>query len=345
MWRVSRSPGEVKGGDPMSDMQEEFSAFRAEGDGNQENRFDPMAVLPAHEEKKIEGNTEIKDIDLSLDGQSYFLGEVPQSFLADPQAFLPLNSDKLVGSINMIEKILAEMGMLIEEEVSQIQKNQKRINLWEDRIEKNKAIIQKNEIQVKQNLVDISYDKKNRDYWWSRAEQVILDLEHATVSAREADWFWLIKKYGLKNPDGSQIHQRDQCVEELCDGAANNLAGEYKMAGDKYEQAKKDKEIENSRMIRDNGKLRTTNDQLQDFISTIYANEIEPLQDGVLLYKEFGVRLKALGQEGNKATYGHLRQWAEAFLDEFLKTNPRVSQQVVTEFRRLASIPLPAKNS
>src|SRR3990167_7290343 len=105
----------------MSENQE-FSAYRAEESSNQ--GFDPMAVLPAHEEKKIEGNTEIKDIDASLDGQSYFLGEVPQSYLADPQAFLTLNSDKLAGSVNMVEQLLSDVGMKIQDEASQIQKAQ-----------------------------------------------------------------------------------------------------------------------------------------------------------------------------------------------------------------------------
>jgi hypothetical protein len=328
----------------MSENQD-FSAFRAEETANQENRFDSMAVLPANEGKKIEGNTEIKDIDESLDGQSYFLGEVPQSYLADPQAFLPLNSDKMIGVVNVVEKILSEVGLLIQEEVNQIQKAQKKINLWEDRIEKNKTLVQKHLTQVKQNLVDISYDKKNRDYWWSRAEQVMLDYNHAEAAGREGEWSWLIKKYGLKNPDGTQIDQKSHCVEELCNGASSNLSSEYKISGNKYEQSKKDKEADNTNMIRENGRLLTTNDQLQGYISNVYSTEIEPLQDGVLLYKELGVKLKALGQEGNKSTYGDLRSWAESFLDEFLKANPRVPQHVVTEFRRLASIPLPAKNS
>lgn len=322
----------------MSDMQE-FSAPNAEQNTNQEG-FAQMAV-PATE--KIEGNTEIKDIDQSLDGQSYFLGEVPQSYLADPQAFLALNSDKLIGSVNMIEKLLSDVGIMIQDEVDQIQKIQKKITLWEDRIEKNKALVQKNLTQIKQNLVDINYDKKNRDYWWSRGEQVVLDYEHAEAGGREADWAWIIKKYGLKNPDGTPIDQRGNCVEELCNGASSNLANEYKTAGSKYELARKEKEEENTNMIRENGRFLTTNEQLQGYISSIYTTEIEPLQDGVLLYKELGVKLKALEQEGNQATYGDLRAWAENFMDEFLKANPRVPQHVVTEFRHLTSIPLPAK--
>ena len=223
----------------MSEENQEFSAYSAEESTNQQG-FESMAVLPANQEPKIEGNTGIKDIDESLDGQSYFLGEVPQSYLADPQAFLPLNSDKLIGSVNMIEQLLADVGMKIQDEASQIQKAQEKIALWEDRVEKNKAIVAKNLTQIKQNLVDITYDKKNRDYWWSRSEQVTLDYEHAAAAGREVDWLWMVKKYGLKNPDGSSIDARANCVEELCNGAASNLSTEYRLAGNKYEADKKE---------------------------------------------------------------------------------------------------------
>ena len=329
----------------MSDMQE-FSAVRAEESANQENRFDPMAVLPAHDgQQKIEGNKGLKEIDESLDGQSYFLGEVPQGYLADPQAFLPLNSDHLIGTVNMVEKLLSDVGLLIQEEVNQIQKAQKKINLWEDRIEKNKAIVQNHLTQVKQNLVDISYDKKNRDFWWGRAEHVLADYSHAEAANRSENWAWLVKKYGLKNPDGTQVDENGNCVEELCNGAADNLATEYKVAGNKYDQLKKDKETENTRMIRENSRLLATNEQLQEFISKVYTDNIEPLQDGVLLYKELGAKLKALGQEGNKSTYGDLRSWGESFVDEFLRANPRAPAYAITEFRRMTSIPLPSQNS
>lgn len=318
----------------MSDTQD-FSAPIAE---NQ----DSMAVLP--QESKAT-DAKIHAIEESLDGQTYFLGEVPQHFLTDPQAFLPLNSDKLIGSTNMVETLLSEVGLLIQEEVNQIQKAQKKINLWEDRIEKNKSLIQKNLAKVKQNITDIHYDIKNRDYWYSRADQVSVDYQHAEAGGREENWAWLIKKYGLKNPDSTPIDSKNNCVEELCNGAASNLSTEYKIPGSKYEQAKKDKEAENAQLIRENGRLLASNDQLQNYISAVYSNEIEPLQDGVLLYKELGVKVKAMGADGNQATYGQLRSWAESFLDEFLKANSRVPQHVVTQFRRLASIPLPARNS
>lgn len=321
----------------MSDMQEVPAP--AENPENQEN----SAAVLSNQGEGLQGKK--GEVFESSDGQSYSIGEVPQAYLFDPQGALPLNSEKMVGQENLLEKLSAEVAELIQEEVNQIQKAQKRISLWEDRIEKNKAIVQRNQAQVKKNLVEINYDKRNRDYWWNRAEQVILDFSHAEAGAREEDWSWLIKKYGLKNPDTSPVDQRGPCVEEICQGAANNLSAEYKIAGDKYEQEKRDKEAENRSLIQENGRLLTTNDQLQEQISTLYSLEIEPLQDGVLLMKELGVKLKALAQEGNEATFGDLRSWAEGCLDEFLRANPKVRQSVVIDFRRLASIPLPAKNS
>ena len=324
----------------MSDMQDP-SAFKAEETLAQGNRFDPAAAFPSQGDK-VEA---ISNVEKSLDGQSYFLGEVPQTFLYDPQAFLPLNSDKLIGSVDMIERLSLEVNTLIQDEVAQIQRLQKKINLWEERIEKNKAHVHKNEGQVKQNLVDIGYDKKNRDYWFSRAEQVTLDYDHASASGRSADWAWLVKKYGFKNPDGSPVDYKNLSIEEICEGSAQNLASEYKIAGNRYELAKKDKETQNNRMIQENGRLLNANEELQGFIATAYTQEIEPLQDGVLLMKELGVKLKSLSADKERATYGELRSWSEPFLDEFLRSNPRVDAQIVTEFRRITSTPLPAKYS
>ena len=136
--------------------------------------------------------------------------------------------------------------------------------------------------------------------------------------------------------------QKNSCVEELCNGEIQNLAGEYRAAANRYEQMRKEKENENSRMVRENAKFKNANETLQNYIAATYSNEIEPLQDGVLLLKELGVKLKALGQEGSSATFGGMRAWAEPFLSEFIKANPRVPQVVVTEFRKLTSIPLPA---
>jgi hypothetical protein len=309
-----------------------------------EKGLNPMNILPNGGGMQAERSSptldNVNNIDESIDGQSYFLGEVPQSHLVDPCAFLPLNSDRLIGSVNMTEKLLFEVGVLIEEEVGAIQKHQKRITFWEDRIEKNKAHIKKNEIQIKQNWSDSLYDKKNRDYWFGRAEDVESDYARAEVSTRQQDWSWLIKKYGLKNADGTEISSKANCVEELCNGEIKNLAAEYRGTGNKYEHSRKEKEAENSRLVRENAKLLNNNDVLQNYIAATYANDIEPIQDGVLLLKEFGVKLKALGQD-DKTTFGEMRSWAEQFLSDFLKANSRVSQSVVTHFRKLASIPLP----
>jgi hypothetical protein len=323
----------------MSDAHD-VSAQQAGNQTKQEERFDPVAALPAQEMRATTYN--LKDLEESMDGQSYFLGEVPQSFQNDPQAFLPLNSDKLVGSVNMIDKLLSDVGMLIQEEVNQVQKLQRKINFWEERIEKNKTLVQKNLHFIKQNSTDIIYDKKNRDYWISKAEAVELDYSHAEAGSRTQDWAWLIKKYCLKNADGTEINSKSSCVEELCNGEANNLIAEYRGTSNKYETARKNREEENTRMIRENAKFSIANEQLQNYISATYTNEIEPLQDGILLLKELGVKLKALSQEGGKATYGEMRSWAESFLNEFIRTNSRVPQSVVTEFRKLTSIPLPA---
>lgn len=317
---------------------QDFSAYPA---GENKDQIDPMAVLPAQTEKVEAKTYNLKELEENIDGQSYFLGEVPQAHLVDPNAFLPLNSDKLVGNVNVVERLLGEVSTLVQDEVNLIQKHQKKINFWEERIEKNKAMIQKNLNQMKQNGADVIYDKKNRDYWLGRAEEVEIDYSHAEVSGRQQDWAWLIKKYGLKNADGTEVDSKNACVEELCNGESNNLASEYRSTGNRYEQMRKEKENENSLMVRENAKLKNANEMLQTYIASSYTNEIEPLQDGILLLKELGVKLKALGQEPN-CSYGDMRSWAESFLNEFIKANPRVSMSVVTDFRKLTSIPLPA---
>lgn len=197
--------------------------------------------------------------------------------------------------------------------------------------------------KIKQNNIDVVYDKKNRDYWWCRAEQVAVDYSGAEAANRAEDWLWFIKKYGLKNVDGTSIDPADQAIEELCNGSSNNLVGEYKNAGNKYEQARRDREADNNQLLRENGRMKGSNDTLQGYISFSYAKEIEPLQEGVLLFKEFSVKLKSLGQDST-SSYGDLRAWAESFINDFIKANAHVPQSVVTDFRKLASIPLPAEN-
>ncbi len=313
-------------------MEEEFSGSRAEIGANQQ---EGQVEMPPSEPMSLQ------NIEATLDGQSYLLGEVPQANLVDPEAFLPLNSDRLIGSTNRIEALLSDAASFIQSEVDQIQAVQKKISFWEERIEKNKAVIQKNLTQVKQNNTDLIYDKKNRDYWLGRAEQVDLDYQNAAAASRESDWSWLIKKYGFKQADGSELSAKNPSVEELCDGEAMDLSGEYRRTAGKYEQAKKDRESANNRLIRENSQHLQSNENLQRFIATAYTQHVEPLQDGVLLFKELSSKLKSLN-EGT--VYGEMRAWAESFLNDFIKANPRVPQDAVNEFRKLTSIPLPPEN-
>ena len=167
----------------MSDHQE-TPACRAD----EQSAPEQMGTFTAtgQTEKKLAHH--LKDVALSLDYQSYPLGEVPQEFLMDPQGFLPLNSDRLVGAVNMIEKMTAETNALIQGEIDQIQKLHKKITFWEDKIEKNKIVIEKNRARIQQNTVDIVYDRKNRDYWWGRSELVVLDYKNAEASNRPEAW-------------------------------------------------------------------------------------------------------------------------------------------------------------
>lgn len=286
----------------------------------------------------------IKEMAMVLEHQNHQVDEVPQQFWVDPQAFLPLNSERLIGATNVLEKLTADANTLIQGEINQIQKLHKKTAFWEDKISKNKALIEKNRATIQKNTIDIVYDRKNRDYWWGRAELVTLDYQSAEAAGRAEDWGWLIKKWGLKNADGTAIDVKNPSVEELCNGETNNLSGEYRSAGNRYEQAKKEKEGENYSLIRENSKYLEANETLQGYISTTYVNEIEPYQEGVLLLKELTMKLQALEQKGEHANYGELRGWAETFLNDFLKVNPRVHLSIVTEFRKLASIPLPAEN-
>jgi hypothetical protein len=274
------------------------------------------------------------------DPQSYFLGEVPQKNLVDPMAELPLGSDRLIGETNVVEKLLFDAGALVEEEVAQIQKHQKRIAYWEDRIEKNRTLLKQNELRIKQNTQEGFYDKKNRDYWHSRSEDVERDYAHTEVAGRFSDWSFLIKKYGLKNIDGTEINPKAATAPMQCAVEAKALASRYMLQSAKYETARKEKEAENTKLIGENVQLMSTNETLTSYITNAYTTDIEPLQDGVLLLKEFSLKLKGWSQQPN-TTYDLMRTWAESFLDSFLRTNPRAPQRVVTLFRTMASIPLP----
>ena len=311
----------------MSEM-EEFST--------QGYSLDPMAAKPA---RGPQGDI-LKGIEETLDAREYQSGEVPQHHLLDPAALLPLNSDRFVGS----ESLANEIRGLVESEIGQIQKIHKKINLWEDRIEKNKSLIQKNKDFIRQNNTDIIYDKRNRDYWWGRSEQVTLDYQNAAAANRADDWAWLIKKYGLKSSSGTELKADQKAIDELCNGETSNLIAEYRNAGNRYERSKKEKEADNNRLFTENSRLTASNETLQSYISNAYQTEIAPLQDGILLLKELGLKLKSFEQSPH-ANYGELRSWAETFLNDFIRANSKVPQDVVTEFRRLSSIPLPPNHA
>lgn len=309
----------------------------------EENRpeADSTAVLSSQKEStKFISHQESKE---KMQEKAYSLGEVPQSHLLDPNVSLPLDSTSL-NAEDVLGNTLTQVSFMIEGEIARIETLQKKIDFWEDRIEKNKAVIQKNQNQVKQNNTDIVYDKKNRDYWANRAEQVELDYHNAAASNREGDWAWIIKKYGLKNADGTQIDPKNICVDELCNGESSNLSGEYRGYASKYEQDKKNREMNNAYLLRESGKFIDENETLRNYVVHSYADEIDPLQDGVMLLKELGMKLKQLSNQ-ERANYGQLREWAEAFLSDFIQANPKVSQELVTAFRKLTSIPLPARHN
>ena len=287
----------------------------------------------------------LKQIEESLDGQSYLLGEVPQHQLVDPEAFLPLNSDRLISSINAPEKLLSEVSALIQEENDQVQVLHRRISNYAQKIEKNRESIAMNLGKIKQNEIDLILDKKNRDYWIGRAEEVELDYRNAAASNHFKEWAWLLKKYGLKNADGSPMDPKETAVEELADGETNNLISVYKESARTYDRLKKAREAENNQFYKENATHLLMNDKLQGFIETIRSKEIAPLEEGLLLMKELHAKLSSLNSQEAAGTYGEMRTWAETFLNDFLKSNSLVPQKMATAFRKLTSIPLPADHS
>ena len=302
------------------------------------------STVEKKEEIKVKKVVEESLLESTLDEQSYSLGEVPQSYLLDPEVNLPLNSDLLNSSDRSLQSMVDEASHLVQEEISDIKKHQKSVDYWEERIEKNKAFIKHNYELAKKNNEAIAYDKRNRDYWWTRAEQVELDYRNAEVASREDEWAWLIRKYGLKNPDGTSIDAKNACVEELCNGGCKNLSARYKSSGDSYEEKRKEKERENTQLAKDNAKYKSSNETLLRYVSAAYENHIEPLQTGIMLMKELITKLKAFTTQDSNSTFGELREWAELYLNEFLRDNSQVKQSVVTDFRRIASIPLPPEN-
>ena len=300
-------------------------------------------VQPISHNAPVQHN--LKEIEESLDGQSYFLGEVPQHQLVDPQAFLPLNSDRLISSVNAPEILLSEAARLIEEDSEHVQIFQRRISMYAEKIEKNKETIVKNQAKIKQNNIDMIHDKKNRDYWYGRSEEVDLDYQNAASSNRFSDWAWLIKKYGLRNANGTSIEANEIAVDELCNGETNNLISLYKETGKNYDKMKRAREAENNQLYRENSAHLSMNEKLQGYISTIRAKDIAPLEEGILLIRELHAKLSSLNSAESSCSYGEMRTWAETFLNDFLKSNSLVPQKMATAFRKLASIPLPADHS
>lgn len=302
------------------------------------------ANVAPQEELKLKEPLEVEDIELTLEERSYSIGEVPQSFLLDPEVDIPLNSDLLNRPEGNVQNMMDDLTHFVQEEVALIQKHQKSVDYWEERIEKNRALTKRNYERAKKNNESIAYDKRNRDYWWTRSEQVELDYQNAEVASRADEWLWLIRKYGLKNPDGSSIDSKTPCVEELCNGGCKNLSVRYRSQGDHYEELKKERERENTQMARENAKYKSTNEILQRYVSSTYENDIDPLQTGILLLKELNSKLKSFATQDTNASYGDLREWAELYLNEFLRDHPGVKQSVVTDYRKIGSIPLPPEN-
>jgi hypothetical protein len=300
------------------------------------------AGTDAHTDVNIQ--TALEEITKSLDGQSYLLGEVPQSYLMDPQAFLPLNSDRLAANADHAGQVLGSAQSLIDQELAQIQKWQLRMGQWESKIGENKGLVAKQEQEIQDLQRSMLLDKRNQDYWTDRAEQVRRDFIHAQASNRESHWQRIVKKYGLKQGDGAPLTASHACIEELTEEAMGRLELEFRRAAEKYSTKNKDKETLITRKVRDNAAYLNRNEELQVLVQHVYQKQVEPLQEGVLLLKEFQMKYKNLADHASLATYGDLREWAEAFLDQFLGANPQVSESLVVEFRQLASIPLPSQN-
>lgn len=313
----------------MSD-NEEYSAQADEQTSDSANLFDPMTLS----EHVKQSPTPHEEKSLTEEISTHF-------HLLDPEQTLPLNTEKLTGSApSTLESILSDVEINIELELDQIRMIEEKIKLWKESIEKNLETIEANRKTIKQNNAALIHDMKNRDYWRERADKVFLDFQYARAGARETDWSWLIKKYELKNPEGNEIDAAHPAIEEVCNGEINNLAGQYQAASNRCEQHQKNREEENIRLIQENSNHLAFNDTLQGYINHTLSAELAPIQSGVLLMTEFKNELQML-QQGEGSTFGDMREWSETFLDEFLKSNPKVETRIVTEFRKLASIPLP----
>jgi len=280
--------------------------------------------------------------ELNIDTNSFQKVRGPEAHLFDPEISLPINSEKL--DMNLLQPLVDEIDHLTCGDISDIQKLQKSIDAWEAKVEENKALMDKNRSIIRNNKEATNLDQQNRDYWWRRSDNVLGDFKSASAANHINDWSWFIKKHGIKDLEGSALNVDHDQINDLCRDGADKLAGKYRTAGDKFDSSKKDREDVSFRLISENGRLRVTNETLQKYIQSTYQVRIEPLQDGVLLMKELGAKMRAY-MSSNDARFGDLRGWAENFLNQYLIENPRTPQSAINEFRRVASIPLPSENS
>jgi hypothetical protein len=87
-------------------------------------------------------------------------------------------------------------------------------------------------------------------------------------------------------------------------------------------------------LIAESAAFMKINDTLQGWILDAYANEVEPLQNGVLLLRELCIKTK------EETSFSELKEWADVYLSDFLRANPKVAKEGILNFRKLASIPL-----
>lgn len=317
----------------MSNLTDNFFVERSKGEGLAESLMASFSDMGGDEGKVLP----MKEPFLPIE-------EVPL-YRADPHAFLPSNAEPLIGSVDVITMVSEEIQQLIEEELIEISKHMRNIAFIEEKIWRNNALIEKNLEEIRRHAADIVYQRKNRDYWFQRELQVLLDYQKVAGSCREIDWAWLIKKYGLKEGCGVLVDYRDPRASSLCEKAMTNLMMEYKEAGNKHDQILKSKELERSPLERVNQKLSQANEELNAHVANIFASEIAFIQEGVSLLRDLSGKLGILKNQERKAVFGDIRSWAESYLDQFLRKNPLIPYRIVSAFRRLTSIPLPAQNS
>ncbi len=309
----------------MSDLSGDFLAQNPRAEKQVESLIASFSDL-----EKIENSDSLSSLD-----------EIPM-YRADPHAFLPRNAEPLN---NTLDGLFKEVNLLLDEELKEVSRHIRKADTAEEKVRKNDALIRKNLSEIKKNTADIVYQEKSRDYWMEREQEVFADYQQIEGSSCETDWAWLIRKYGLKESNGVLIDYRDPRVSEFSKQSASDLMTEYKEAGFRHERSLKGKEVEISLLEQTNQELSQANEELGGVTAHLRLHEIKPLQDGVLLFRELSLKLKALKNQERKATFKDIRSWAESFLDQFLRKHPLIPYRVVSAFRRLASIPLPSQNS